>query len=82
LILKDGEVYRRWSPSRGQCRPTPFRNITVQIQGRDDNAPDPLADDDTSATGATVALGERLVRMDRVMLGPVERRTPPAIVTC
>jgi quercetin dioxygenase-like cupin family protein len=71
LILKDGEV--RYSPvvthRVGNVGSTPFRNITVQIQGRDDTRPGTTTGP-TSATGASVALENELVRMDRVILAP------------
>ena len=75
LILKDGEV--RFSPvvthRVGNIASTPFRNITIQIQGRDDtqtgNAP-PAAP--TKATGSSPVLDHDLISVDRLVLGPGE----------
>jgi quercetin dioxygenase-like cupin family protein len=70
LNLKDGEV--RFSPvvthRVGNIAATPFRNITIQIQGRD-NTPPPGRMMTASSAGAAVALENELVRMDRVILG-------------
>ena len=75
LILKDGEV--RFSPvvthRVGNIASTPFRNITIQIQGRDDTQP---ANDRPAAparaTGSSPVLDNDLVRVDRLVLGPGE----------
>jgi quercetin dioxygenase-like cupin family protein len=70
LNLKDGEV--RYSPvvthRVGNIGATPFRNITVQIQGRDTTAVDARSAAPARATGATVAFENELVRVDRVSL--------------
>lgn len=72
LNLKDGEV--RFSPvvthRVGNIGATPFRNITVQIQGRDTTAVEARSAAPASATGATVAFENELVRVDRVALAP------------
>jgi len=72
LNLKDGEV--RYSPvvthRVGNIAATPFRNITVQIQGRDTLPPPSGMLAATRASGATVALENELVRMDRVVIAP------------
>ena len=71
LTLKDGEV--RFSPvvthRVGNIGATPFRNITVQIQGRDTSAPS-AGSGPASAAGATVAFENELVRVDRLSLDP------------
>ena len=72
LDLKDGEV--RFSPAVthrvGNIGATPFRNITIQIQGRDDTPPTNQTSmtAPASATGASVAFENELVRVDRVIL--------------
>jgi quercetin dioxygenase-like cupin family protein len=72
LNLKDGEV--RFSPAVthrvGNIAATPFRNITIQIQGRDNTPPPARMATTASSAGAAVALENELVRMDRVTLGP------------
>ena len=75
LILKDGEV--RFSPvvthRVGNIAATPFRNITIQIQGRDDtqpaNAP-PAAS--TKVQGSSPVVDNDLIKVDRLVLGPGE----------
>ena len=75
LILKDGEV--RFSPvvthRVGNIAATPFRNITIQIQGRDDtqpaNAP-PAAS--TKVHGSSPVVDNDLIKVDRLVLGPGE----------
>jgi quercetin dioxygenase-like cupin family protein len=71
LNLKDGEV--RFSPvvthRVGNIGATPFRNITVQIQGRDTSAP-AAGSGPASAAGSTVAFENELVRVDRLSLDP------------
>jgi len=75
LILKDGEV--RFSPvvthRVGNIASTPFRNITIQIQGRDDTQP---ANDRPAApskvNGSSPVLDNDLVKVDRLVLGPGE----------
>jgi hypothetical protein len=71
LILKDGEV--RYSPvvthRVSNIVATPFRNITIQIQGRDttgsgDAKPSP------AATGVSAVLDNELIHVDRLVLGP------------
>ena len=73
LILKDGEV--RYSPvvthRVGNVGATPFRNITIQIQGRDDTpSVDAPSTAPTRAPGASVAFENELVRVDRLLLTP------------
>jgi quercetin dioxygenase-like cupin family protein len=74
LILKDGEV--RYSPvvthRVGNIGATPFRNITIQIQGRDDTPPADAPPMSTSAPGSSVAFENELVRVDRVLLAPTQ----------
>jgi quercetin dioxygenase-like cupin family protein len=69
LILKDGEV--RYSAAVthrvGNIAATPFRNITIQIQGRDDTA---AKQPESPARGASVVLDNDLVRVQRVVLDP------------
>jgi quercetin dioxygenase-like cupin family protein len=71
LTLKDGEV--RFSPAVthrvGNIGATPFRNITVQIQGRDTTTPGAGAGP-ASVAGATVAFENELVRVDRLTIDP------------
>ena len=75
LILKDGEV--RFSPvvthRVGNIAATPFRNITIQIQGRDDtqpaNAP-PAAP--AKAKGSSPVVDNDLITVDRLVLDPGE----------
>jgi len=54
----------------GNIAATPFRNITIQIQGRDTMPPPAQSMTKASSAGAAVALENELVRMDRVTLGP------------
>jgi quercetin dioxygenase-like cupin family protein len=75
LILKDGEV--RFSPvvthRVGNIASTPFRNITIQIQGRDDTQTatvPPTAP--PKATGSSPVLDNDLISVDRLVLGPGE----------
>jgi quercetin dioxygenase-like cupin family protein len=71
LILKDGEV--RYSAAVthrvGNIGAADFRNITVQIQGRDETPPaSGRQAGPEAATGAAAVLDNPLVRVDRVIL--------------
>jgi quercetin dioxygenase-like cupin family protein len=72
LNLKDGEV--RFSPAVthrvGNIATTPFRNITIQIQGRDDSTFQVVPQLRTSAQGASVAFENELIRVDRLQIAP------------
>lgn len=73
LNLKDGEV--RFSPAVthrvGNIGSTPFRNITIQIQGRDDTAPrDDRAAASVKVAGSSMVLDNDLIRVERLLLAP------------
>jgi quercetin dioxygenase-like cupin family protein len=73
LNLKDGEV--RYSPvvthRVGNIASTPFRNITIQIQGRDDTTIGPsTAAASAKVTGSSSVLDNDLVHVDRLVLEP------------
>jgi len=73
LILKDGEV--RYSPvvthRVGNIGATPFRNITIQIQGKDDTPPtDTSAASAARANGSSAVLDNELIHVERLMLAP------------
>ena len=73
LNLKDGEV--RYSPAVthrvGNIGATPFRNITIQIQGRDNTPPATgTSAAQAKVMGASPVLDNELVTVERLMLGP------------
>ena len=75
LILKDGEV--RFSPvvthRVGNIAATPFRNITIQIQGRDDTQPaNAPAAAPAKAKGWSPVVDNDLISVDRLVLDPGE----------
>jgi hypothetical protein len=71
LNLKDGEV--RYSGTVihrvGNIVGTPFRNITIQIQGRDDTAPGSAAVTGR-VNGASPVLDNEIIHVDRLILEP------------
>jgi hypothetical protein len=75
LVLKDGEV--RYSAAVthrvGNIIATPFRNITIQIQGRDDT---PGKQPETPAKGTSAVLDNELVRVERLLLEPGQSTGP------
>lgn len=81
LNLKDGEV--RFSPAVthrvGNIGATPFRNITVQIQGRDDTVADAkalLAEAHAAGAPTDVAFDNELIRVDRLAIAPGQGSMP------
>lgn len=81
LTLKDGEV--RFSPAVthrvGNIGATPFRNITIQIQGRDDttaNTAALLSEARALGSGTEVAFENDLIRVDRLSLAPGSASLP------
>ena len=75
LILKDGEV--RFSPvvthRVGNIAATPFRNITIQIQGRDDTQPaNAPAAAPAKENGSSPVVDNDLITVDRLVLDPGE----------
>ena len=81
LNLTDGEV--RFSAAVthrvGNIGATSFRNITIQIQGRDDTG-GPGIRSAGPASGASVVLDNELIRVDRVALAPGQSTGPHAHV--
>ena len=81
LMLKDGEV--RFSPvvthRVGNVGPTPFRNITIQIQGRDDTtaaAGTLMAEAHAAGPKTEVAFENDLIRVDRLAIAPGQASVP------
>src|SRR4029079_10231373 len=71
LNLKDGELrYAAAVTHRvGNIVGTPFRNITIQIQGRDDT-PDSTPAATARVNGSSTVLDNEIVHVDRLILEP------------
>ena len=63
----------------GNIGSTPFRNITIQIQGRDDTQPaNARSTASAKASGSTPVVDNELVRVDRLVLDPGQSTGPHA----
>ena len=81
LNPKDGEV--RYSPAVthrvGNIGSTPFRNITIQIQGKDDTQTPPsglLAEAHAAGPQTEIAFENDLIRVDRLSIAPGRASVP------
>jgi len=81
LNLKDGEVRFSQAVTHrvGNIGPTPFRNITIQIQGRDDAAgaaKTQMFEAHAAGPQTEIAFENDLVRVDRLMIAPSKASYP------